>query len=108
LQDLKATSRTGASGLGQLTEREGDKIQNAKTALDPQQPTEQFKRTLVGYIDQLKAARAAGASELTGVAAEVPAPPKPITDKSDKPAIPPIPGVEAPKAKRKLTATRVN
>ena len=108
LQDLKATSRTGASGLGQLTEREGDKIQNAKTALDPQQPTDQFKRTLASYIDQLKAARAAGASELTGVAAEVPAPPKPITDKSDKPTIPPIPGVEAPKAKRKLTATRVN
>lgn len=114
LQDLKATSRTGASGLGQLTEREGDKIQNAKVALDAQQPTDQFKRTLASYIGQLKSARGSGAGELTGVQADVPAAPAPVSDKpaaAPKPedvapgAFPPKPA-EAP-TKRKLTATRV-
>jgi hypothetical protein len=97
LQDLKATSRTGASGLGQLTEREGDKIQNAKTALDPQQPTDQFKRTLTSYIAQLEGARAAGASELTQAEAPVPAPPAPIKDvaRPDVKAIAPGCGAKA-------------
>jgi hypothetical protein len=82
LQDLKATSQTGASGLGQLTEREGDKIQNAKAALDPQQPTAQFKRTLQSYIDELQSGRATAASELQGVGAPVPAAPPVISDVS--------------------------
>lgn len=80
LSDLRTTSKTSASGLGQLTEKEGDKIQNAKVALDPQQPTEQFLRTLRGYIDQLRSTRTQAASELTSVKADVPVPPKPIVD----------------------------
>jgi len=107
LQDLKATSRTGASGLGQLTEREGDKIQNAKVALDPQQPTDQFKRTLTSYIGQLKAARTAGASELAGVQADVPAPPAPVSDKPAKPVIPGVPAPAAAPKPRKFTSTPV-
>lgn len=54
LNDLRAASKNTASGLGQLTEKEGDKIQNAKVALDTQQPTEQFKRTLADYIQSLE------------------------------------------------------
>jgi len=73
LQDLKATSERGASGLGQLTEREGDKIQNAKVALDAQQPTEQYKRTLTAYINQLRTSRAAIASQLQAKGKPVPA-----------------------------------
>jgi hypothetical protein len=73
LGDLKAQSRTGASGLGQLTEIEGAKIQNAKAALHRQQSPEQFKRTLQGYIAQLQATRAAAAQELGGSAPPAPA-----------------------------------
>jgi len=115
LQDLKATSKTGASGLGQLTEKEGDKIQNAKVALDTQQPTEQFKRTLGGYIAQLQAARAMGAQELTKAGEEVPAPLAPIQDRPGVQGIAPRgkgaaarPGPEDAAPKRKLTATRVD
>jgi hypothetical protein len=112
LQDLKATSKTGASGLGQLTEREGDKIQNAKVALDPQQPTDQFKRTLTQYIESLRSARTTGASEVTKAGAEAPAAPAPVVD--TPPAVDPrtvTPPVAAPapaaKPKPKFTATRV-
>jgi hypothetical protein len=82
LQDLKATSERGASGLGQLTEREGDKIQNAKAALDPQQPTPQYKRTLGQYIARLKAARGQIANALQSAGRPVPAQPMPISDVS--------------------------
>ena len=104
LQDLKATSRVGASGLGQLTEREGDKIQNAKAALDPQQQVPQFKATLQNYIDQLAVGRAAAVQELESVGAEVPALLPPLKDAS-RPAVKDLAPDAAPK--RKLTATRV-
>ncbi len=53
LQDLKAQSQTGASGLGQLTEVEGAKIQNAKAALDPRQPYPSFRAHLAQYVQQI-------------------------------------------------------
>lgn len=53
LQDLKAQSQTGASGLGQLTEVEGAKIQNAKAALDPLQDYVPFRAHLAQYIQQI-------------------------------------------------------
>jgi len=107
LQDLKATSKTGASGLGQLTEREGDKIQAAKAPLTRQQGDEQFKRSLADYITALQGTRKAASQELTGVSAEVPAP-RPVVDDNAKPrgAETVAPGAFAPKPK--YTATRVN
>ena len=80
LQDLKATSKTGASGLGQLTEIEGNKIQQAKAAINRQQGTDQFKRTITAYLAQLENGRAVAAKELTGAGAGVPAAPKVVVD----------------------------
>lgn len=106
LQDLKATSKTGASGLGQLTEVEGNKIQQAKTSIHRQQPDEQFVRTLTAYIAGLKRARDAGAGELTKAGKEVPTPP--ITSdapvRADPRAV--IPPAAAP-AKRTFKSTQV-
>lgn len=114
LQDLKATSKNDVSGLGQLTEKEGDKIQNAKVALDPQQPTEQFKRTLQGYLNDIQATRTAAASALSSAGAPVPPPPLVIVD---RPAVrdiapgatptPPAPKPAADKPKRTFKATKV-
>ena len=108
LQDLKATSRTGASGLGQLTEREGDKIQNAKTSLSRQQPVDQFKRTLTAYIELLTSTRAIAAKELVGGKADVPVAPTPIVDVAPKTDPRPARPTPAPAAKPKFKATRVN
>ena len=84
LQELKATSKTGASGLGQLTENEGNKIQTAKAAINRQQPDAQFDRTLDDYIRQLQDSRAkfAGALAQTGRTVPISAPPV-----SDRPAV---------------------
>jgi len=101
LQALKATSKTGASGLGQLTENEGIKIQNARAALDPQQPTAQFKKILANYIGQLKAARDEGVRELNGAGAAVPAPLPPLLEnpgKDDAPGGKPAGGAAARRA----------
>ena len=86
LQDLKATSATGASGLGQLTEREGDKIQNARVALNPIQPTEQFRRTLTRYIGELKALAAAARSDLGSAAPAAASAAAPVAASAAKPA----------------------
>jgi hypothetical protein len=121
LQNLKDSSKTTASGLGQLTEREGDKIQNARVALDTQQPTEQFKTILRGYIGQLKSARNQGVSELQGVGADIPAELPPLlaggsAASADAPAggaaaraaaARPAAPTPVPAKKPKLTATRV-
>jgi hypothetical protein len=107
LQDLKNASKTSASGLGQLTEREGDKIQNAKVAIRPQQSTEQFKNTLSEYIRTLKEGRTTAAGELTKADATVPAPRPPLSVErtatdlapSAKPRPAPAPAPEKPKGK---------
>lgn len=55
LTDLKAASpKTGATGLGSLTEVEGKKIQNAKAALDPQQGYASFRQYLSQYVHQIE------------------------------------------------------
>ena len=81
LQELKATSKTGASGLGQLTEIEGNKIQTAKLAIDRQQPLPQFDRTLKEYERQLQDSRTRFASALTAGGRAVPAAPPPFVDR---------------------------
>ena len=84
LQDLKATSKTGASGLGQLTEIEGNKIQQAKAAINRQQDPAQFERTIRAYLANLQSGRKAAEGILTAKKGEVPvAPPVP----SDRPAV---------------------
>ena len=80
LQDLKATSKTGASGLGQLTEIEGNKIQQAKAAINRQQGVDQFKRTITAYLEGLRNGRAVAAKELSGAGSETPAAPAVVTD----------------------------
>ena len=84
LQELKATSKTGASGLGQLTEIEGNKIQTAKAAINRQQPDAQFDRTLDDYIRQLQDSRAKFASALAQTGRTVPVSAPPV---SDRPAV---------------------
>ena len=84
LQDLKATSKTGASGLGQLTEVEGNKIQQAKAAINRQQEPAQARRTITAYLANLQSGRKTAKGILTAKKAEVPvAPPVP----SDRPAV---------------------
>ena len=73
LQDLKATSKTGASGLGQLTEIEGNKIQQAKAAISRQQGPAQFVRTLQAYLAALQSGRKTAETILTDKKSEVPA-----------------------------------
>ena len=84
LQELKATSKTGASGLGQLTEIEGNKIQQAKAAINRQQPDDQFDRTLDDYVRQLEDSRTQFAGALTQANRQVPVQAPPI---SDRPAV---------------------
>ena len=91
LQELKATSSRGASGLGQLTEKEGDKIQNAKAALFPGQPVTQFMRTLEDYVQLLEGSYMAFANKAATMKVQLPARRQPIFDPapkgdSDKPA----------------------
>ena len=46
LQEMKRASGTGASGLGQLTEKEGERLENNIAALDASQDTETYKDQL--------------------------------------------------------------
>ena len=79
LQDLKATSRTGASGLGQLTEVEGNKIQQAKLALNRQQDPAQARSSITAYLASLQSGRKTAERILTDKKGEVPvAPPIPV------------------------------
>lgn len=57
LQDLKSKSATGASGLGQLSNIEGEKLQNAIAALGKEQSTESFLKNLEIYKDELEATK---------------------------------------------------
>lgn len=77
LQDLKATSKTGASGLGQLTEVEGGKIQQARAQIHRQQTTEQFLQNLRHYIASLQSGRREAEKVLATRNATVPSAPAP-------------------------------
>jgi hypothetical protein len=76
LRQLKESSKNGSSGLGQLTEIEGAKIQNAKVALNPIQPTEQMVQTLRAYISTLQNLKTAAEQDLQKANMPVPATPK--------------------------------
>lgn len=119
LADLRALSKTGASGLGQLTEIEGDKIQVAKAALAPAQSTDEFKTRLGEYINQLKSSREVMVGELQSVGKAAPAMPAPfdvrgvgVSDLAPSAArprrsVPPPAPQPAPK-KRTFKATKVD
>jgi hypothetical protein len=68
LATLKQQSATGASGLGQLSDREGEMLKNAMAALDLAQPTAAFKKNLDDYITALRDTKAC--MEKAGVPAE--------------------------------------
>jgi len=87
LSDLRATSKSSASGLGQLTEREGDKIQNAKAPLNPQQEFSHFKSMLEDYIAQLQTSRSEFEKALRERGAAVPAAPAPIQHAPTRPGV---------------------
>jgi hypothetical protein len=54
LAKLKEASKTGATGLGAVTEREGDKVQSDAAALDRAQDAGPFRAQLATYADALK------------------------------------------------------
>ena len=56
LMDLKNASKTGATGLGAVSEIEGNKIQQAKGSLWPRQQPASFRRKLADYIGTIEAA----------------------------------------------------
>jgi len=67
LNDLKASSPTGSTGLGQTSNIEGDKVQSAKAALSRNQDAPDFRLNLKIYVQsledqaaRLRAAAAAG------------------------------------------------
>ena len=119
LQDLRAASKTSASGLGQLTEREGDKIQAAKASLNRQQDLENFKNMLRNFIRTAKASRTVAEREAAQhkVTLEPPPPPLSFPKATAATAAPGVRGTrerkateapaEAPKPKGKWTAKRV-
>jgi hypothetical protein len=54
LNALKAASPTGSTGLGQTSNIEGDKVQNAKAALSREQDAPDFRLNLKVYIESLE------------------------------------------------------
>lgn len=57
LGQMKNQSATGASGLGALSEREGDKVQSAQAALGRSQSYEAFQKNLANYKQELAASK---------------------------------------------------
>jgi hypothetical protein len=105
-----------------LTEREGDKIQNAKAPLNPQQGVEAFKASLKEYMGIMQSSRKDFAAALqerdaeVPVARPVPTPPEtrpgvdalaPSARPTPAPAPRPTPA-PAPAAKPKYKATRID
>lgn len=54
IQTLRNTSQTGSSGLGSITEKEGDRLENALVALKQSQDTDTFKGQLKDLIKEWK------------------------------------------------------
>lgn len=95
LRELKSASPTGASGLGNLSNMEGDKIQSAKAALSPLQYPASFRQNLAKYINGI----ANSWKVVTEGAGRLSIEPKPLAVKplkgapaatSAAPAVPPV------------------
>lgn len=113
VNDLKAASEAMGSkgtGLGQLTEVEGAKIQNAKAALDPQQQYPSYRSNLAQYIRQLEASGAlldSGAQRI-GVKTARPLKTKPLQGAVATPAAQPThPPAAAPSVAPAASGDRV-
>ncbi len=63
LEEMKAQSATGASGLGQVTVREIELLQDSIVALGRRQTKENFQRNLRTYKERLASVREAVAAE---------------------------------------------
>jgi hypothetical protein len=62
LTDLKAASPVGSTGLGQVSNIEGNKVQSAKAALNRDQDAPDFRKQLAGYVKSFEDAAAAMAA----------------------------------------------
>jgi hypothetical protein len=76
LEKLKRASKTGASGLGAVSEKEGDKVENDAVALNRYPEPQDFRATLKAYINFLEAHahRAIAAAQQDAADLGVPAP----------------------------------
>jgi len=83
LKRLKEASKSGASGLGQLTEIEGEKIQNAEVALDRVQNLDSMVTHIDTYLLELRSAMQAAQREMQALG--VSPPPIPALPKGYKP-----------------------
>jgi hypothetical protein len=54
LAKLKAASKTGATGLGAVSEKEGDKVQSDAAALNRYQQAPDFRSSLAAYLNWLE------------------------------------------------------
>jgi hypothetical protein len=77
LAKLKEASKTGATGLGAVTEREGDKVQSDAAALDRAQDAGPFRQQLATYAKELEGYSA----RLDAAAAQHKIPAKPLAQK---------------------------
>lgn len=70
LNDLKAASPVGSTGLGQVSNIEGDKVQSSKAALKREQDAADFRTNLKIYLDSLvsAAARLSEGAQRDGIA----------------------------------------
>jgi hypothetical protein len=78
LAQLKAASKTGASGLGAVSEREGDKVQAEGAALNRLQQPKDFRTQLSLYVHRIMAF----ASQLAAAAKGDGIEPKPLATKA--------------------------
>jgi hypothetical protein len=84
LNDLKAASPTGSTGLGQTSNIEGEKVQNAKAALSREQDAADFRLNLKVYLRSLEeAAKNLGAAAQTHEIAPVALVARPLTGPTD-------------------------
>ena len=78
LTKLKNASKTGATGLGAVSEREGEKVQSDAAALDRLQQAPDFRRQLATYIQEIEGF----AGRLSAGAAKDGIPPRPLAAKA--------------------------
>lgn len=97
LAKLKSASKTGATGLGAVSEREGDKVQSDAAALDRLQQPVDFRKQLGTYISEIEGfgSRLTAAAQADGIKPH-PLAAKPLAAPGKRPAAPAIAPKTAP------------
>ena len=103
LNDLKAASPVGSTGLGQVSNIEGDKVQSSKAALKREQDAVDFRAQLKIYIESLVSAakRIGDAAQKDGIAPvpfaekSLAAPPDGVARPRSRPAAAPAAGAQS-------------